>query len=394
MMSFHPVHFGQAAPGEEISPVLLAQDVETQMFDSHQTSTVRPMISVVLPVFNEEAILKANVGAIRQYLTEQEHRFEWEILIIDDGSSDESGVIAERLARDDAKIRNLAHPRNFGLGQAFQYAFRQASGDYIVTLDVDLSYDVDTIGRLMDALLATKSKIVLASPFMKGGRIVRVPWLRAMLSRLANAFLSRVAYGDLLTYTSMVRAYDARFIKSMNLRSQGMDIMPETVHKAQILGGVVTEIPATLDWSLQRKVGEERQSSMKILSHILGTALSGFMLRPVLFFFLPGVVLGLLALYSGCWMLIHVFESYQALQASVAGSGTLSGAVANAFMAYPHSFVISLMLTIISVQLVGLGFLSLQSKRYYEELFALGSYYRRWQGEQTQAFQQNESHTL
>ena len=262
------------------------------------------------------------------------------------------------------------------------------------TLDVDLSYDVDTIGRLMDALLATKSKIVLASPFMKGGRIVRVPWLRAMLSRLANAFLSRVAYGDLLTYTSMVRAYDARFIKSMNLRSQGMDIMPETVHKAQILGGVVTEIPATLDWSLQRKVGEERQSSMKILSHILGTALSGFMLRPVLFFFLPGVVLGLLALYSGCWMLIHVFESYQALQASVAGSGTLSGAVANAFMAYPHSFVISLMLTIISVQLVGLGFLSLQSKRYYEELFALGSYYRRWQGEQTQAFQQNESHTL
>jgi len=215
-----------------------------------------------------------------------------------------------------------------------------------------------------------------------------------MLSRLANAFLSRVAYGDLLTYTSMVRAYDARFIKSINLRSQGMDIMPETVHKAQILGGVVTEIPATLDWSLQRKVGDERQSSMKILSHILGTALSGFMLRPVLFFFLPGVVLGLLALYSGCWMLIHMFDAYQALNASVAGSATVSGAVANAFMAYPHSFVISLMLTIISVQLVGLGFLSLQSKRYYEELFALGSYYRRWQGEQTQAFQQNESHTL
>ena len=117
--SFSPTSTGSDA--SELTSLAFMTQVRRHMLDAQQASSVRPKISIVVPVFNEEAILKSNVGAIRQYLSEREHKYEWEILIIDDGSTDGTSVVAERLARDDEKIRNLKHPRNFGLGQAFQF---------------------------------------------------------------------------------------------------------------------------------------------------------------------------------------------------------------------------------------------------------------------------------
>ncbi|MEZ5430802.1 MAG: glycosyltransferase [Verrucomicrobiales bacterium] len=71
--------------------------------------------------------------------------------------------------------------------------FANARGDYAVTVDADLSYAPEHIGAMLDKILETRAEIVLASPYMKGGRTSNVPWSREMLSRWANRFLSRIS---------------------------------------------------------------------------------------------------------------------------------------------------------------------------------------------------------
>ena len=265
------------------------------------------------------------------------------------------------------------HFANFGLGEAFKTAFSRSRGDYVVTMDIDLSYSPDHIEILLDKLRNSPAKVVLASPYMKGGRISKVPALRRILSIYANRFLSFFAQGRLSTLTCMVRAYDGDFIRDLSLRSTGMDIMPETVYKSMILRSKIEQVPAHLDWSLQQRPDVQRKSSMKILRHIVATVLSGFIFRPFMFFVLPGLLLFALSLYVNIWMLVHVADAYIALPTDHGITGNLSSAVANAYRDFPHTFIVGLLTLMVAIQLISLGVVSLQSKAYFEDLFHLGS---------------------
>lgn len=339
---------------------------------SNVTSTHRPLVSLVLPAFNEAAILEQNVTHICKHLISLEGRYRWEVLIVNDGSSDATGEIADHLAVRFPFLRVVHHPSNFGLGQAFKTAFAQTQGDYIVTMDVDLSYDVEHVDALLETIRRASSKMVLASPYMRGGQISNVPWLRRTLSIWANRFLSLFAQGGLSTLTCMVRAYDGPFTRGMNLRSTGMEVMPEMIYKTMILRGRIAQIPAHLDWSRQVAAGTKRRSSMRILRHMLATLLSGFIFRPFMFFVLPGMLLLVFALYVNVWMVIHFFEAY--FDPNLLGvSGRASAALAQAYQLYPHTFIVGLLALMLAIQLIGLGILALQSKNYFEEMFHLAS---------------------
>ena len=344
----------------------------------------KPLVTVVLPAYNEEAILEKNVGVLLEYFEALSDRYRWEVLIINDGSADKTREIADRIAAQHDIVEAVHHPVNFGLGQAFKTAFRKCSGDYVVTLDVDLSYAPDHVERLLDKIQTTPAKLVLASPYMKGGTIRNVPTLRRILSVYANRFLSYFAQGHLSTLTCMVRAYDGQFVRQLDLRSTGMDIMPETVYKAMILRAKIIQIPANLDWGLQQKeaaAGAPRKSSMRILRHILATILSGFIFRPFMFFVLPGMLLLALSAYVNIWMLIHIADAYAAVSIDVGVAGKLSVAVADAYSGYPHTFIVGLLSLMVAIQLISLGIVSLQSKTYFEEIFHLGSSIKRGQRE-------------
>lgn len=329
------------------------------------------LISVVLPAFNEAAILPDHLQRLVDYLRTLEDRFRWEIVIVNDGSEDGTGELADRFAADYDNVMAVHHRRNYGLGQALKYGMSQTRGDYIVTLDIDLSYSPDHIEKLVEAIQTTRAKLVLASPYMKGGRISNVPLLRKFLSIGANRFLSMVAHGRLSTLTCMVRGYDGQFGRSLCLRSLGMDVMPETVYKTMILRAGIAQIPAHLDWGLQVKQSG-RQSSMRILKHMLSTVLSGFVFRPFMFFILPGLLLFGFAAWVNAWMIIHFFEALQAVPADI-DTDKISYAVALAYEEYPHTFIVGLLSLMVSVQLISLGILALQSKTYFEELYFLGA---------------------
>lgn len=331
----------------------------------------RPLVSIVLPAFNEAALLEENFAAIESYLSALDESYVFEFLLINDGSTDGTREIADSIAARHQNVLAIHHATNLGLGMAFRSAFEHCRGDYVVTLDIDLSYDPQHIGAMLDKLRDSRAQVVLASPYMKGGRISNVPWLRRTLSIWANHFLSVFAPGRLSTLTCMVRAYEGDFVRGLVLRATGMEVMPETVYKTMIMRGRIAQVPAHLDWSRQLAAGKGRRSSMRIGRQMIGTLLSGFIFRPFMFFILPGLLLLAFALWTNAWMFVHFFDAYREIGA-VEGD-PISAAVAQAYRDYPHTFIVGLLSLMLAIQLIGLGILALQAKNYFEEVFHLGS---------------------
>jgi glycosyltransferase involved in cell wall biosynthesis len=339
------------------------------------------LVSVLVPAFNEERILEANLGRLCEYLQKLEKEYRWELIVINDGSTDATGDVADQFAKGKDNVRVLHHMFNFRLGQALRFAFQQSRGDFIVVMDADLSYAPEQIGRLLDRIRETRAKIVIASPYRKGGRVVNVPPLRRFLSVWANRFLcllsTRDWYSDRLTnITGMVRAYDGEFIRRLDLWSMDVDINPEIIYKAKILRARIAEMPAELRWEPKhrgRSGGRRRRADLRLMRGILQSFLSGFIFRPFMFFIFPGIVLFLVSLYPLFWSLSHTIRFYNNMAHLTPFDNRLSQAVGEAYRLSPHSFIVGGILLMVAIQLTSLGFLAYQKKRYFAELFHLGS---------------------
>ncbi|NNC44163.1 MAG: glycosyltransferase family 2 protein [Acidimicrobiia bacterium] len=317
----------------------------------------RPLVSLIVPAYNEAETIERNLGELHKYTLEHQE-YAWEIIVVNDGSTDETGSIARGFAGGRPTVRVLEHRVNFKLGQALRYAFGVAKGDYVVTFDSDLSYSVDHIGLMLAKLDSTDAKVVVASPYAEGGTTTNVPFVRRVMSRAANWFLSLAAKGDLTTLTGMVRAYDGVFLRSLNLKAMDAEINPEIIYKAQLLRALILEVPAHLDWTFHHTGGTRRQGPFRISRGVLSNALLAFVFRPFMFFVLPGLILVGLTLIGLLTIGIRIGQE---------------GSVAAAFSAYPMAFLATLLGAILGAQLVGMGVMAMQSKRYFEELFHLGT---------------------
>lgn len=337
----------------------------------------KPLISVLVPAYNEAAILEDNLNILCDYLRTIETQYSWEIILVNDGSRDNTGSLAELAAQHHPGIHVVHHRVNQGLGQALKTGFEQCRGQYIVTLDLDLSYAPEHIEKLLQKIQVTQAKVVVISPYMSGGRVSNVPWSRLMLSVWANRFLSLAAKRDTATLTGMVRAYEASFIKSLSFRSTGMDVNPEILYKARMLKVPIVEIPGHLCWlnhsrPRQTERPAPRKSSMKILRHSWSVIFYGFIFRPVMFFVLPGLLLSLGAAYVFAHIGMHCLEAYSALAA--AGEAVeLQAMISKAFVQYPQDFFLGMITLILSFQFLSLGLLAMQMKHYFEESFFLGT---------------------
>jgi len=329
-----------------------------------------PFISVILPCYNEEAILETNLIKIIKYLESKNDQYQWEIVIINDGSRDNTGTIADNFEKKYSYVRVIHHPTNLNLGNALKTGFKNAKGDIIVVMDIDLSYSVDHIEKMVDKMIETRSDIVIASPYMKGGKVTDVPFGRKVMSRWVNRFMRVAAQDKFHTYTGMVRAYRKDFIQTVNLKTKDYEINPEILYKAMILRARIYEIPAHLDWTEQNKYTDKRTSSMRVLRGFFSGIMSSFIFRPYIFFLAIGAFLMLLSMYELIWLLFDTLSN-MSLHPEINKSFSIS--LALQFRKNPQSFVVGGITFIAAIQFLSLGFLSLQSKRYFEELFHLGS---------------------
>ena len=303
-----------------------------------------------------------------------QNEYDWELIFINDGSSDNTKEVAENFAKNRSNVLVYNHKVNLFLGHALRTAFKHAKGDYIIPLDIDLSYSTDHIKRLLDTIKETEAQVVIASPYMKGGKVSNVPFVRKHLSKIVNKFLSIVVREKIYTFTGMVRAYDSKYLKYLNLKARDTEINPEIIYKSLLLRARIVEIPAHLNWGFNKKKNAKRKSSLKMIRGIMSGFMSGFIFRPYIFFIIVGLVLFLIALYVIGWIFINTFYVYPNVQTvGQYFDERFTLAVSQVFRQSPQAFMVGGITLIISLQFLSLGFLSLQSKRYFEELFHLNT---------------------
>ena len=325
-------------------------------------------MTIVVPAYNEAAKLFENLGSLVEHL--ETTPFDWDIVVVDDGSADETGAEALRFASSDSRVSVIDHVVNLGLGQALKTGFRHSRGTYVVAFDADLSYSPEHIDQMISTISTTGADIVVASPYAEHGTVTGVPRLRAWLSRAANRLLRTLSLTHVTTTTGMVRAYNREFINSLSLKSVDNQINAEIIYKAGVLRRRVVEIPAHLVWTRDEEETKSRGRSFSIVKTTLDFLFSGFIFRPFMFFVLPGAVLGLLAVYSLGWAGYHVITYLPEQTGSF--NAVISGAVGSAFAHSPQTFFVGGIALIFAVQLVSLGILSAQSKRYFEEMWYQG----------------------
>ena len=331
-----------------------------------------PLVSVIVPAFNEADVIVATLDQLVEHLHTLDEKFRWEIVVVDDGSTDATGTLAGEYSERDHHVRVLVHRVNFRLGQALRYAIANTRGDYVAVVDCDLSYSPDHLTRMLHAMQDTSARIVIASPYAKGGTTTQVPFLRRLLSRNANRLLGAAAGGGLTTLTGMVRVYDGPFLRSLDLRAVDTDINTEIIFKARLLHARIVEIPAHLDWSFAQNGGRRRRTvEGRLTRTTISSVFSSFLFRPFWFFVLPGLLVLAVATYSFGWVVWHVLQVYD--DPSAPGNSGLTGAIQNAYDRAPHTFLVTGITLVLSLQLISFGVIAAQAKRYFEELYHLGT---------------------
>lgn len=334
----------------------------------------KPLVSIVLPAFNEEAILVNNLGQICKYITEFENNFDWEIIFVDDGSLDKTGELAEEFRLSCPMLKVIHHPVNLNLGNALKTGFSHANGDFTITMDFDLSYAPYHIGTILKTLESTKADVVIASPYMKEGKVTGVPFIRRHMSSSVNRFMRIAAQEKFHTYTGMVRGYKTEFLKSLNLKAKDYEINPEILYKSMILRARIIEIPGHLDWTEQNKLGTKRQSGMKVLRTFFSSLMAAFIFRPYIFFMYLGLSLLLVSLYIIGWIFINTFKVLPTVMVNTMYfDDRFSKAIGLVFQQRPHAFFIGGITLLAAIQILSLGFISLQNKRYFEESFHINT---------------------
>jgi glycosyltransferase involved in cell wall biosynthesis len=127
-----------------------------------------PALSVVIPAYNEEQRLPRTIEQIEQYL-EGRHR-DYELIIVDDGSSDGTRQVMEAAAARNSKVRLESLPANRGKGRALAAGVAVARGEEVLVTDADLSTPIDELEKL-DAAIKAGAGVAIASRAVKGSRV-------------------------------------------------------------------------------------------------------------------------------------------------------------------------------------------------------------------------------
>jgi dolichol-phosphate mannosyltransferase len=190
-----------------------------------------PDISVVIPVYNEEEnlpVLASEVQGALQALSRP-----YEVIYIDDGSTDGSLEILRHLAREDAAVRVIRQRRNSGQSAALAAGFRFARGGIVVTLDADLQNDPADIPRLLERMNGYD--------VVCGVRVNRQDtWVRKVSSKIANGVRNRVTHDSVTDVGCTLRACRAELVRSIPMFT-GMHRFLPTLLKME--GARVTEVP-------------------------------------------------------------------------------------------------------------------------------------------------------
>ena len=284
-------------------------------------------------MFNEAENVESTLNRVEEALTS--FLGTYEIIVVNDGSLDHTLDTLNRLAEQNRKLKIVSYPKNVGRGRALREGFKRSKGEIIVSIDADLSYDPHYILDFIETLKKEPDiDFVLASPYMPGGGVQNVPFIRLWISKLGNKILRLAMPNRIYTSTGIFRAYRKKVLDSLELESDGKEIHLEILSKALALGYRVKESPAILT---SRERGKSKFKFRKTaISHLVFSVFE----KPVIIF---GFI-GLLTLAIG--FLIGIYIVYLRFSGELTAGRPL--------------ITFALLLILGGIQILSFGFIAIQ----------------------------------
>ena len=212
---------------------------------------VKPLLSVIVPAYNEEdnvLLIEKDLLPVLDSLNSS-----YEVLVIDDGSSDKTFEKANSLKSD--KIRLLKHKKNLGLGAAVRTGIENSKGRYVLTMDADFSFSPAQIPSLFLGIRDSGADCVIGSHFMEAGELEDVGFLRRFLSQSINKIYQIIIPTQVSAISSIFRIYDGEALKSLPLQTSGFEINVEILLHLIKRKYRILEVPARLG---TRKMGKSK----------------------------------------------------------------------------------------------------------------------------------------
>jgi dolichol-phosphate mannosyltransferase len=221
---------------------------------------------VVLPTYDEAENLPGIAGAILQNLPAAT------LLVVDDGSPDGTGELADRMAADDPRIRVRHRPAKAGLGRAYLDGFRVAldgGATSVIQMDADWSHDPAVLPALLAPITDGEADLVIGSRYVKGGRVLDWGIGRRMVSRGGSIFARTVLGLEPHDLTGGFKAWRAGALGSIpfdGVHAGGYVFQIEMTYRASRAGVRIAEVPITFQ---DRRVGRSKMSRKIIVEALV-----------------------------------------------------------------------------------------------------------------------------
>lgn len=226
-------------------------------------ATPKVPVTIVIPFYNEEAVLKYFVNTLDSVKTDLGQKYDLHFIFVDDGSNDSTLQRLHETFDHRANHKIVSHPSNRGVAVAILTGIRNSETEIVCSMDCDCTYDPHYLEKLIPAL-TDGVDMVTASPYHPKGTVLNVPPWRLTLSKSASFLYRCVLHQKLHTYTSCFRVYRRSAVVDVPVKEGGFLGVAELLGRLDLKGSTIRECPATLE---VRLLGS---SKMKVVRTVLG----------------------------------------------------------------------------------------------------------------------------
>lgn len=202
-----------------------------------------PELTIVVPVYNEENRVEKGLSEILRYLKKQP--FSWELSVVDDGSSDMTVPIVNKILKGKENVSLIENP-HLGKGGAIKMGVLSASGQWVVFLDVDLATPVEELGKFMR--LRKGYDILIGSRKMKGAKVlIHQPKFREFGGKVFTALTNVIVTKGISDITCGFKLYRTEVAKKLfrETRLSDWSFDAEVLFLAQKMGARIKEVPVS-----------------------------------------------------------------------------------------------------------------------------------------------------
>lgn len=216
-------------------------------------SYVTNEISVIVLAYNDKEVIEQSVGDIRSKLGQIAEKFE--IIIVDDCSTDGTREIVRRLAREYPEVVPIYHVENTGVGDGLRDAFKVARYDLVLTNCADLPFDVADLNEAVPLMRREGADVCVMVRFDRSANT----WFRKITSYV-NYLIIKILFGIPVEDYNFVQLYKKEVVKSIPLEAKDVFVPPELIIRAYDHGYKIVQFKTTFH---KRKAGKSKYGRLK-----------------------------------------------------------------------------------------------------------------------------------